>query len=57
MNVPHWHSPFNLDVSENSDVGTETNPVSAQVDVEVLNYDLNYVFICPCEMLNGVAQL
>jgi hypothetical protein len=57
MNLPHWHSPFNLDVSENSDVCTETSPVSAQMDVEVLNCDLNYIFIYPCEVLNGVAQL
>jgi hypothetical protein len=53
MNLPHWHSPFNLDVSENSDVCTEKSPVSAQIDVEVLNY----IFLYPCEVLNGVAQL
>ena len=57
MNLPHWHSPFNLDVSENSDVGTKTSPVSAQIDVEVLNYDYNKIFIYPCEVLSGVAQL
>ena len=57
MNLPHWHSPFNLDVSENSDVGTETSPVSAQIDVEVLYCDHNYIFIYPCEVQNGLAQL
>jgi hypothetical protein len=57
MNLPHWHSPFNLDVSENSDVDTETSPISVQIDVEVLNYDHNYIFIYPFEVLNGVAEL